>query len=162
MVNDIKWQSNGSKKHKEERERVKQYYLAKQNNKCAICKKPITEKTGHLDHCHNTLDFRGMLCSFCNHGLGFFKDNINILEAAIFYLTISKTPQVFLKDFFKMAQQQGVNNKDEIINFRVSQQKKNSFNQKFSDGERGKVLRWLLDGVLSNRIVVPKEVLQSE
>ena len=58
--------------------------IKKQDNKCAICgdfmKKP------YIDHCHKTKKVRGMLCMYCNMGLGHFKDDINILMRAIEYL----------------------------------------------------------------------------
>ena len=39
-----------------------------------------------IDHCHQTHTFRGMLCSSCNRGLGFFKDDLALLERATSYL----------------------------------------------------------------------------
>lgn len=60
-----------------------------QQNKCAICKKEEThiEKTYlSVDHCHSTGSIRGLLCSRCNFGLGYFKDNIENLQNAIKYL----------------------------------------------------------------------------
>lgn len=61
-----------------------------QQNKCAICK---TENPsyGHVkrfsvDHCHATGRVRGLLCTRCNKGIGFFKDDINLLSQAIQYL----------------------------------------------------------------------------
>jgi hypothetical protein len=39
-----------------------------------------------MDHNHDTGKFRGMLCNFCNRGLGNFFDNIENLEKAILYL----------------------------------------------------------------------------
>jgi hypothetical protein len=39
-----------------------------------------------VDHCHKEMKFRGLICKFCNSGLGFFKDNIKSLEKAIEYL----------------------------------------------------------------------------
>lgn len=50
---------------------------------CAICW--TTELLG-IDHCHNTLKFRGILCRTCNSWLGMFKDDTNLLESAIKYL----------------------------------------------------------------------------
>ena len=50
---------------------------------CAIC--GITERL-HIDHCHNSGDVRGLLCSNCNLGIGNLKDNIKILKNAILYL----------------------------------------------------------------------------
>ena len=45
-----------------------------------------------IDHCHSTGKIRGLLCDRCNHGLGHFKDDINLLIKAIEYLnTTEKT-----------------------------------------------------------------------
>jgi hypothetical protein len=62
-----------------------------QGGKCAIC------KVGHpggdagrrwnVDHCHSTGKVRGLLCANCNHGLGKFQDDPEILRQAIAYLT---------------------------------------------------------------------------
>ena len=39
-----------------------------------------------IDHCHTTLNVRGILCSKCNTGLGMFNDNVDALVNAIKYL----------------------------------------------------------------------------
>lgn len=57
--------------------------LFKQNNKCAICKNNEVKvdkqrnKTTRLavDHCHDTLKVRGLLCFQCNTKLGWFTTN---------------------------------------------------------------------------------------
>ena len=59
-----------------------------QGNACAICK---TSKAGgrgtfHADHDHDSSKPRGVLCHNCNIALGNFKDNPEILQAAIEYL----------------------------------------------------------------------------
>lgn len=56
-----------------------------QDWKCKICG-TIPESTMHLDHCHQTMKIRGLLCGPCNKGLGLFRDNPEILEAAAEYL----------------------------------------------------------------------------
>jgi hypothetical protein len=56
-----------------------------QNGECAICHIK-SDNIMSVDHCHNTGDIRGLLCSNCNNGLGHFKDNIDILKKAIDYL----------------------------------------------------------------------------
>jgi hypothetical protein len=56
-----------------------------QNGKCPICSVNI-DLSGHLDHCHTTNKIRGILCSACNKGLGYFKDNPQHLRAAADYL----------------------------------------------------------------------------
>ena len=68
--------------------------LVKQNDLCAICEQPETRfdsKTGitwplSIDHNHITGKGRGLLCHSCNVGLGFFKENIQILERAVKYV----------------------------------------------------------------------------
>jgi hypothetical protein len=61
---------------------------------CAICGgKELTGKALARDHDHVTGYFRGYLCSKCNVGLGFFRDNIELLTRAIGYLTLHQTPQ---------------------------------------------------------------------
>ena len=63
-----------------------------QNNACAICKISLdeNEKRAYIDHDHDTGKVRGLLCSHCNSGLGFFKDNLDSLENAKNYLIKSK------------------------------------------------------------------------
>ena len=60
--------------------------VAAQSGKCAICKQP-TENL-HVDHDHATGQIRGMLCKFCNRGLGMFRDNKQALAEAIRYLGV--------------------------------------------------------------------------
>lgn len=54
-----------------------------QDNRCAICNeiKPLV-----VDHNHQTGLIRGLLCNFCNQGLGLFKDNSTILRNAAKYV----------------------------------------------------------------------------
>ena len=59
-----------------------------QVGRCAICEEELDKDTKHVhvDHCHETNIVRGLLCAHCNKGLGFFRDNIEVLEKAITYL----------------------------------------------------------------------------
>ena len=59
-----------------------------QGNGCAICSKPITalRRRMNIDHCHETNQVRGILCSSCNTGLGHLGDNIAGLQRALKYL----------------------------------------------------------------------------
>lgn len=59
----------------------------KQNNCCAICK---TQTKLVIDHCHANGHVRGLLCGYCNLGLGHFKDQISLLENAKEYLNNNK------------------------------------------------------------------------
>lgn len=73
---------------------VEQYdnMLAVQGGVCLICgtHEPAGKGGFKVDHCHSTGAIRGLLCNYCNVGLGQFRDNINILENAILYLKQSK------------------------------------------------------------------------
>ena len=69
--------------------------LEEQNNKCKICLISFDDKTYifsdgrspiHTDHCHTTNKIRGLLCNFCNVGLGHFKDDPELLIKAANYL----------------------------------------------------------------------------
>jgi recombination endonuclease VII len=57
-------------------------------NSCGICGRPGDGRWKQLtiDHCHKTGRFRGMLCSRCNRGLGFFQDDPALLKKAMAYL----------------------------------------------------------------------------
>lgn len=58
-----------------------------QDNCCAICGLKFKDaKNTCVDHNHETGNVRGILCTACNHGLGKFKDSIQVLESAISYL----------------------------------------------------------------------------
>lgn len=62
--------------------------LNEQNNCCKICNTHQNKLNSplHIDHNHSTNKIRGLLCSKCNQGLGFFYDNIGLMEKAIEYL----------------------------------------------------------------------------
>lgn len=63
--------------------------ILNQGGNCAICKTKLYTldiKSVHTDHCHTTGKVRGILCKYCNFGLGWFKDNTKLLENAITYL----------------------------------------------------------------------------
>ena len=58
-----------------------------QGGKCAICEEQcLTERELAVDHCHKTGKVRGLLCMRCNTALGSFKDDLLLLEKAMFYL----------------------------------------------------------------------------
>lgn len=72
-----------------------QIILKNQNSMCSIClikiEKPYIAKklnieSVYVDHCHKTNKIRGLLCQHCNTGIGFFRDNIEIMKNAINYL----------------------------------------------------------------------------
>lgn len=55
-----------------------------QGGRCAICDKAVPVLA--VDHCHETGAVRGLLCSFCNTGIGHLGDDPDILERAKQYL----------------------------------------------------------------------------
>lgn len=59
-----------------------------QNGCCKICgtHQADLRETLSVDHCHITLNVRGLLCGDCNRGIGLFKDSIDNLTKAINYL----------------------------------------------------------------------------
>lgn len=60
-----------------------------QQNKCAVCS-VVFKESPHVDHCHKTGKLRGLLCRFCNQGLGMFRDAPENLRAAANYLDKAK------------------------------------------------------------------------
>ena len=96
-INGQKRRDSNKKPPSEWRLRLKKYgitpveyeaQLKAQNNKCAICKTDTPKGKGgwHVDHCHETNKFRGLLCHHCNVGLGMFKDDIDLFKLAIKYI----------------------------------------------------------------------------
>lgn len=63
--------------------------LESQGGGCAICevKASVSGRALHVDHDHESGKVRGILCTHCNPGIGYFKDNLQLLEKAMIYLT---------------------------------------------------------------------------
>lgn len=66
--------------------------LVRQNGRCAICGDP-PDPNGvrassrlHVDHDHETGQNRELLCNRCNRGVGYFRDDPNLLRAAAEYI----------------------------------------------------------------------------
>ena len=67
------------------------FIFHKQNGRCAICGTRNPRQAGkylHTDHTeeNGVIEVRGLLCSPCNQGLGYFQDKPELLQAAIDYL----------------------------------------------------------------------------
>lgn len=62
--------------------------LESQKYKCAICETGActSGREFAVDHDHATGKIRGLLCTRCNIGLGYFKDSADMLSRAIQYL----------------------------------------------------------------------------
>jgi hypothetical protein len=67
----------------------RQALLVSQDYSCAICgiKAQEFNKELGVDHNHQTNQIRGLLCTYCNVGLGYFKDDKALLAVAIEYLS---------------------------------------------------------------------------
>lgn len=61
---------------------------ASQDGKCACCgqHESAFKRKLHVDHDHETGKIRGLLCTQCNPGIGYFQDSIPRLEMALAYL----------------------------------------------------------------------------
>lgn len=61
--------------------------LEEQGGVCQICRKTNADgRRLSVDHNHETGVIRGLLCTKCNLGLGYFNDSSNTLEDALLYL----------------------------------------------------------------------------
>ena len=85
----------------EEYEAMEEY----QDHSCKICgiHKSLNAKDKNgvpkrlsVDHDHETMQIRGLLCNLCNSALGSFKDNIEFLKNAIRYLKGSKSSKKYI------------------------------------------------------------------
>jgi hypothetical protein len=66
-----------------------------QNGGCYLCLKPLklgrsNSDSACVDHDHATGKVRKILCNECNRGLGYFKDNPEVLLKAASYVTDNK------------------------------------------------------------------------
>ena len=43
-----------------------------------------------FDHCHDTMEFRGWICSMCNTAIGHFGDNLKGIKMAEDYLRLNR------------------------------------------------------------------------
>jgi len=68
---------------------------AEQDGRCLICgthEGDLTERLS-VDHDHATKQVRGLLCRNCNHGIGNFHDDPDLLRAAAIYLERARKPK---------------------------------------------------------------------
>jgi len=90
------WKANSEKMHKARlwyayKITAEDYDImfAKQKGCCAICGRHQKELVKGLcvDHNHKTGKIRGLLCTDCNIGIGMFKDDLEMLQRAVKYLS---------------------------------------------------------------------------
>lgn len=84
--------------HMRKAQRIKKYgltldafnaMLERAGHKCEICgysDKSDPNRFPLVDHCHASGRVRGIICQWCNHGIGKFKDDPERLRAAATYL----------------------------------------------------------------------------
>jgi len=69
---------------------IKEYDILFENQKgcCAICglHQSMFERRFDIDHNHETMKIRGLLCIRCNRGIGLMQDSVEILMKAVNYL----------------------------------------------------------------------------
>lgn len=56
----------------------------RQYGRCSICKRRGQKL--YVDHNHATGEVRGLLCRLCNSGIGYLRDDVKLLRAAVEYL----------------------------------------------------------------------------
>lgn len=71
-----------------------------QNGKCLICGEYDTKRKLNVDHSHKTGVIRGLLCTTCNRGIGFFKDDVEKMSKAILYLKKFNRENVVIPDVY--------------------------------------------------------------
>ena len=60
-----------------------EFYIEECEKGCQIC--GLKERL-HIDHCHETSKYRGILCGKCNNALGLFNDNPDLIINALEYI----------------------------------------------------------------------------
>ena len=73
------------------------------DNRCAICRGECRRKLS-IDHNHATGEYRGLLCSACNTGLGNFVDDPERLRRAAAYLEAGGDPSFDIVTFARLME----------------------------------------------------------
>lgn len=60
--------------------------LSSQGGKCALCGRADEERRMAVDHDHETGTIRGLLCKWCNRGIGLLQDDPDLLRQAAEYI----------------------------------------------------------------------------
>jgi hypothetical protein len=76
--------------------------LIEQDKKCKICGSNLDDG-GKIDHNHETGKVRGILCSSCNCGLGFFRDNWkNVLKSSVYLFSDYEPNKNLTNEIYKI------------------------------------------------------------
>jgi hypothetical protein len=102
LATERRWRANNPDKVKmmDRKHLLKRHYglsieqyeamLLSNEGRCEICRVPFDAARAStkccVDHCHSSGRVRGLICSDCNVGLGFFKDDPQRLIDAVTYL----------------------------------------------------------------------------
>ena len=70
-------------KHERQIRKLRKTHVPKTTN-CQLCGRDGRQLV--LDHCHESGEFRGFICSPCNRGLGLLGDDVDGLLQALLYL----------------------------------------------------------------------------
>lgn len=57
-----------------------------QGGVCAICGNPPGKRRLNVDHDHETGIIRALLCGHCNRGIGYFREDVEVMAKAIEYV----------------------------------------------------------------------------
>lgn len=92
ILEDGKFAHASIKKIAKNRHIIRKLCQIRDAGACEICSDTIAEATLVIDHCHTTNEIRGILCTACNRGIGYFEDNPLLLKQAMVYLEKEERP----------------------------------------------------------------------
>ena len=96
--------------------------LKTQDHKCGICgltDDPVVKgKAFAVDHCHESNEIRGLLCSRCNQALGHLGDNLEGVNKALEYLNKGFTGKFLTKDNINNVKKARRNKDEELKRYK--------------------------------------------
>ena len=81
------WRSNMKRRYGLDEKAYESLFL-EQEGKCKVCKMSIEykSKSTHIDHNHETLEVRGLLCHGCNTAIGLLREDRGTILSLLDYL----------------------------------------------------------------------------
>ena len=81
------WRSNMKRRYGLNEESYSSLFI-EQNGKCKVCKTSLEykSKSTHIDHNHETLEVRGLLCHGCNTAIGLLREDKGTILSLLNYL----------------------------------------------------------------------------